>query len=87
MTNEQATDAPALSTIDRLMAMDPLSLAKDKTAIAELIVYYRKQRGKMAEGIKPQRRKTGAAAQVGPALDLVALGIAKPQVQGLKRRV
>lgn len=76
------------SLLDELMSLNPLAMIKsDPTAVDKLIAYYRRNRKRMAEGIKPQRPKKVAAAGSEIKLDLAALGIVKPTVVGLKRRV
>jgi len=76
------------SLLDQLMSSNPLTMIKDDPkAIDKLIAYYRHNRKLMADGIKPVRPKRAKAEGADIKLDLSALGITKPAVQGIKRRV
>lgn len=78
------TDDPLQNEVNLLMERDPLDLAKDPEAVDKLILFYRRERAKMKEGIKPLKARK---AESGVKLDLVALGFKTPPTIGIKRRV
>jgi len=77
-----ADDTPM--TLDELMALDPLELAKSPEAIDAIIAYHRNNRARAEAGIKPQKDE-------GPKvkIDLEKLGLGKPKsiAPSIKRRI
>lgn len=84
MTKEAPADDPLLSAVNLLMERDPLDLAKDPEAVDVMIKFYRRERAKIKEGVKPTKARK---QNEGVKLDLVALGFKTPAAVGIKRRV
>lgn len=71
------------TTIDELMSLDPLELAKDPAAIDAIIAYHRNNRANAEAGIVKPKKENGPKLK----LDLSALGFAKAEGPTVKRRV
>jgi len=74
---------PTETTIDELMSLDPLDLAKDPAAIDAIIAYHRNNRANAEAGIVKPKKENGPKLK----LDLSALGFAKAEGPVVKRRV
>lgn len=77
------SDEPeTVNTIDYLMDLDPLELAKLEDGVSAMVVIMRQFRAKSQAGIKP-KKESGPKVK----LDFAALGLkAKPAEAPIKRR-
>lgn len=83
-TIQTTTLADDETTIDELMSLDPLELAKSPAQIDAIIAYHRQNRANAEAGIVKPKKENGPKLK----LDLSALGLSAPKsIDPVKRRV